>query len=119
MQDAREFLKETEYDLARAEAERRRLELLAAAYENKLKNEVDPDSEEWAKTWAKLEEIRNQLREYKEERFCIRLAVPRYYNEQAKSHFNRLSRGMNTGYFEEWLKYEQFYSDPTAYDWNL
>ncbi len=51
---------EAQNRLAQARREMRANELRIKAYEHKLKKDIDPDSPDWDKTLAKLEELRTQ-----------------------------------------------------------
>ena len=54
---------EAQNRLAQARREMRANELRIKAYEHKLKKELDPDSPDWDKTLAKLEELHAQADE--------------------------------------------------------
>ena len=54
---------EAQNRLAQARREMRANELRIKAYEHKLKKDIDPDSPDWDKTLAKLEELHTQADE--------------------------------------------------------
>lgn len=105
VEDARVFVRITEKDLRYFKSESEKRGYLISAYENKLKHLVDPDSKEWIETFDKLKSIQEEKERYD------RLAAieQRFYVDLAKGHLSGLLKGIESSYFNEWLRTEIFY----------